>query len=124
MLSVNEKMVIEKVESSIKFVNSRYQITIPWKEVRPSLPDSFKMAFQRLQNLEKHLMRSPDVAAEYNQVIVNHLEKGFVRKVETCMEQPELTISGTCHILLWLKTLEPLLRYLSCLMLLLLSAMG
>ena len=45
------------------------------------------MTFQRLQNSEKHLMRSPDFAAEYNQVIVKYLEKDYVRKVETCMEQ-------------------------------------
>ena len=58
VLSVNEKMVIEKAESSIKFVDSHYQITIPWKEDRPSLPDSFKVKVyfkmrgkNKLQNL-------------------------------------------------------------------------
>jgi len=85
VLSVNNKMVIDKPESSIKFVDGHYQVAIPWKDDRLSLPNSFKMAFQRLQTLEKRLMRSPEIAVNYNQVIENHLEKGYVRKIEPCI---------------------------------------
>ena len=50
-----DKVVIEKAESSIKFVDG-----------------------------QKRLMRSPEIAANYYQVIKNHLEKGYVRKIEPC----------------------------------------
>ena len=79
VLSVND----EKAESSIKFVDGHYQVAIP----------SFKMAFQRLQTLEKRLMRSPEIAVDYNQVIENLLEKEKLNLV--------IMISGICHILLW-----------------------
>ena len=44
-------------------------------EGRLSTPDSFKMAFQRLQNLERCLMRNPVNSADYNRVNEKHIEK-------------------------------------------------
>ena len=89
VLSRNEKLVSENDKHSIKFVHDHYQIAIPWKEDhRLSIPDSYKMAYQRLQNLEKCLMKAPSVAADYNQVIEKHLKKGYVRKIESGIEQP------------------------------------
>ena len=76
VLSRNEKTVLEKAKHSIKVVDGHYQIAIPWKEDRLSIPDSYIMAYQRLQNLEQHLMKTPSVAADYNQVIEKHLKKG------------------------------------------------
>ena len=35
-------------------------------------------------------MKTPSVAADYNQVIEKHLEKGYVRKIESGMEQPRV----------------------------------
>jgi len=68
-----KKIVLEKAKHSIIFVNGHYQIAIPWKEDRLSIPDSYKMAYCRLQNLEKRLIKTPNVNADYNQVIEKHL---------------------------------------------------
>ena len=40
------------------------------------------MAFQRLQSLERHLMKDSNVAKAYSEIIEKHLEKGYVRKIE------------------------------------------
>ena len=49
------------------------------------------MAFQRLQNLERSLIKDPDVAKAYSEIIEKHLKSGYVRKIEShelCMKQP------------------------------------
>ena len=86
--TVEDKMVVEKVEKSIKFIDGHYQVAIPWKENKLSLPNNYKLAFQRLQNLEKRLTRNPEVAAAYSEVIEKYLDKGYVRKIEMSEEQP------------------------------------
>ena len=65
VLTIEEKMTVEKVERSVKFIEGRYQVAIPWRDNlnKLSLPDNYKMAFQRLQNLEKRLTRDPEVAS-------------------------------------------------------------
>ena len=46
------------------------------------------MALQRLQTLEKRLLKSPSTAVAYSQVIERYLEKGYVRKVDQSEEEP------------------------------------
>ena len=68
VLTIEEKMAVKKVERSVKFIEGRYQVAIPWRDNlnKLSLPDNYKMAFQRLHNLEKRLTRDPEVASAYN----------------------------------------------------------
>ena len=40
------------------------------------------MALRRLQNLEKTLVKNPEIAKSYQKTICNYLEKGYIRKVE------------------------------------------
>ena len=41
------------------------------------------MAFQRLQNLERCLIKDPDVAKAYSEIIEKYLGKGYARKIES-----------------------------------------
>ena len=68
-------------EKSIEYDGVRYRISIPWKENVMTLPNNFKMAEKRLQNLEKRLVKEPKVAQEYERIIAQHTEKGFVVKL-------------------------------------------
>ena len=45
ILSVEEKMIVEKVERSIELSDGHYQVAIPWKEDKLPLPDNYKMTF-------------------------------------------------------------------------------
>ena len=69
ILSVEEKMIVEKVERSIELSDGHYQVAIPWIEDKLSLPDNYKMTFQKLQNLEKYLTKDPRVAIAYCEII-------------------------------------------------------
>ena len=44
------------------------------------------MALNRLNNLEKRLQRSSEIAMEYQATMNRHLEKGYIRQVE-CPEK-------------------------------------
>ena len=51
---------------------------------------SYKLAFQRLQNLEKCLTKDPSIAIAYCEIIEKYLSKGYVRKIEKLEEQPNV----------------------------------
>ena len=50
-LTTEERIAVGMVDNSIGFCGGCYQVAIPWKEKRLFLPDNYKIAFQRLQNL-------------------------------------------------------------------------
>ena len=72
---------MRKAENSIQYDNKMYRVGVPWIENKPSLPDKHRMALHRLQNTEKRLQKSPDIARAYSDIIDQHIEKGYVRKV-------------------------------------------
>ena len=100
--TLEEKMVMEQAERSMKFGDGHYQIAIPSKQSNFLLPDNY-VSFQQLQNLERHLTKDPDVAKAYSEIIEKHFKKGYVRKIEShelCEKQPTAKWHGIYHILL------------------------
>ena len=77
-----EKLALQTAENTIKFENQMYRVGVPWKERHPTLPGNYGMALQRLENTEKRLKRSPDIADSYNKCIEQYVEKGYVRKIQ------------------------------------------
>ena len=69
VMTVEEKIVFEKVNQSLVHDGERYQVALPWKSDCPTLPNNFEMACSRLKNTEKCLLRQPIVGQEYNQVL-------------------------------------------------------
>ena len=65
-------------EESIKYNGCSYEITIPWKEKFIGSQNNFEMAEKRLHNLERKLFKEPEVAKEYEKIISQYLEKGYV----------------------------------------------
>ena len=78
-----EKLALQKASAALKFleVEGRYQVSIPWKKDRPSLPDNRFMAEKRLRSLEAHLQRKPEVAAKYSDVFADNIKKGYIQDV-------------------------------------------
>ena len=52
------------------------------------LPDNYKVALNRLQTLERRLLKSPQMAVAYSEVITKYLEKDYIRKVEPSEKEP------------------------------------
>jgi len=88
LMTAEDKMVLDKVQNSIQFVDGHYQVAIPWREVGFSIPNNYKMAVERLQKLEKRLQNNPEVAMAYDESIRKHIQKGYVKRVEFFTEQP------------------------------------
>jgi len=79
---------MEKVKRTLKFVNGRYQVGIPWKGNSPLLQNNYKMAFRRLQNTEQRLFKTPNIAKAYSDCIEQYISKVYIRKVPVTEEQP------------------------------------
>ena len=87
IVRIEEQMALKKVEKTIIYENQMYRVSIPWKRKEPALPNNYEMAIRRLENTEKRLMKSPDIASAYNQCTAQYLEKGYVTKIPQ-QEQP------------------------------------
>lgn len=55
------------------------------------LPNNFEMAFDRLQNRDKRLQKSPDLAKAYTDVLQTHCDKEYIHKVSPDEEKPNQT---------------------------------
>ena len=78
---MKDQLAMRKAENSIPYDNKMYQVGVPWIENKPCLPDNHRMALQRLQNTEKRLQKSPDIARAYSDIIDQYIAKGYVRNV-------------------------------------------
>ena len=64
-MTTDEKASLEKLEESIRYVDGRYQVAIPWKDDEPALPNNYEMALRQLLNTEKRLLKNPEIGEAY-----------------------------------------------------------
>ena len=88
VLNADEQCALEQVEKSLKYMDGRYQVALPWKENVPDLPDNYDMALRRLCNTERRLLKNPEIAAAYSENITQYLEKGYIRKIDPTEGKP------------------------------------
>ena len=82
VLSIEDNLILNKAQQSIKFVGGHYRVAIPWREEKVSLLNNYSMALRRLQNLETRLEKIPEVARAYKENIKKYVEKGYIRQVD------------------------------------------
>ena len=80
-MSQEDKRALERMRSSIKLVDGHYQISLPWKEGCPDLPNNRQMAELRLEHLKKRLVREPILQSKYTAFMQDLLDKGFARRI-------------------------------------------
>ena len=90
-MSPNEKPAWKKVSESVTFNDGYYEVAVPyaWKKQRPSLPNNAELAKRRLKSTERKLAKDPEVAAAYQRVINEYLEKKYIRRVPPDEPKPE-----------------------------------
>ena len=91
-----EQSVFEKFRENIVFKEDRYEVSLPWKDQHPLLPDNYQLSLKRLHGLLRRLRQSPSVFQEYDRIIQNQLKEGIVQKVEDTTER---TGSNKIHYL-------------------------
>ncbi|XP_055699184.1 uncharacterized protein LOC129799382 [Phlebotomus papatasi] len=70
-------------ENTKRALDGRFEAGLLWKEGEsPKMPESRQAAFKRLQHTEKKLDRDKDLAEAYCQKIDDHLQKGYLKKLE------------------------------------------
>ena len=79
-MSQDDKLALKRVESSLEYKGGHYSVAIPWKD-HPDLPNNYEVAYKRLQNTEVKLLKNPELAQSYADVINRYVEQGYVKKV-------------------------------------------
>ena len=64
----NETSVYDRFISDIKFENSRYSVSLPFKENRVILRDNYQLSLNRLKKLKERLEKTPHLLNEYDQI--------------------------------------------------------
>lgn len=71
--------VAEFFNTNVSYTNNRYEVSLPWKEERPS--DHYNLSFNRLKMLQRRLVREPELLREYDQIIKDQLQEGIIERV-------------------------------------------
>ena len=80
-IPTDEAPVYEKFLQQIRFDGRRYEVSLPWKEHHPSLPDHYELCRKRLEALLRRLRQTPQLLKEYDGIIRDQTEKGIIEKV-------------------------------------------
>ncbi|XP_039488815.1 uncharacterized protein LOC120450089 [Drosophila santomea] len=70
------------LEDTTVKVGRRYQTGLLWKDDHVVLPQSYKMAYKRLVNVERKLKRNKPLAQEYDRIIKDYVLKGCARMLQ------------------------------------------
>ena len=90
-ISSSDQSVYDEFGNSVRFVEGRYEVELPWKEAHPILPDNYRLCVRRLKGLLKRLKHDPEILKEYNSIIQDQLQQGIVEIVKPFDEVPEKT---------------------------------
>ena len=84
-----EKIARDLVAETLTFEEGHYSVGLPWKTNDHDLPNNFTMAMHRLQNTEKRLQKSPELAKAYSDVLETYQGKGYNGEVLPEGEKPD-----------------------------------
>ncbi|XP_076035359.1 uncharacterized protein LOC143021637 [Oratosquilla oratoria] len=83
--------VLDNFENSVKFVDGRYEVALPWKSdvSKLSLLESETGARKRLATLNSKFERNPSLRIEYDKVLKSYEDSNIIEKVpQSEMEGP------------------------------------
>ena len=81
----DEPSIYDKFVQQISFNVQRYQVSLPWKENTPPLPDNLELCRRPLDSLLRKVKQKPQLLAEYNSINRDQLSHGIVEVVNDPM---------------------------------------
>ena len=90
-----ERTVLDDFQDRIHFTEGRYEVSLPWKNQHPILPDNYSLCLQRLRGLIRRLRQMPELLREYDSVIQTQIQQGIVELVDTSVRKT----TGRLHYL-------------------------
>ena len=87
-LTSQEQEIFTKTKENMTLVDGRYEVKLPWKGDIASCGIDQAMIERRMSSLEKKLQADSELKAEYEKIINNHEEKGYIRRVPDLVKEP------------------------------------
>ncbi|KAL9975369.1 hypothetical protein ACROYT_G012524 [Oculina patagonica] len=81
--------------TKVKFNGVRYEVSLPFKEEHPVIPDNYLLAQNCIASSLKRLKAKPDILQQYDTVIKEQLSSGVVEMIDKRHE--EQCLPGTVH---------------------------
>ncbi|XP_055615006.1 uncharacterized protein LOC129761312 [Toxorhynchites rutilus septentrionalis] len=79
-LSAEEQRAQEMLEKTTKRIGRHYETGLQWMEEEIELPDSYGMALQRHQCLQRRMDRNPALRENISRQIKEYVEKGYAHR--------------------------------------------
>lgn len=83
LIPFSERKALDMLNQFTKRSGDRFESGLLWRFPNASLPDSFKMAKQRLNCLEKRFQKNPDLKALMQKQMDDYKSKGYVKKLSS-----------------------------------------
>ena len=80
-LTDDGEQILQQFKNTLMFHDSRYFVTLPWKNNAESLPLNFALAPNRLNSLLRRLKDNSKIITEYQKFLNDHLQQGVIEKV-------------------------------------------
>jgi len=81
MMSVDDEKALKQTKDTVKIINDRYEVSIPWKDSQPCGRSNYNMALRRLCSTERKLKGNTIAASSYCKIIDDYVEKNYIRKI-------------------------------------------
>lgn len=87
-------MAIQRFNSSVRFKDGKYEVSMPWKSDVTALPNNFDMALNLSLSIEKRRLKDLLLSGVYSNIIADYLREGYISKELP----PETRSPGTSSI--------------------------
>ncbi|KAJ0177854.1 hypothetical protein K1T71_006727 [Dendrolimus kikuchii] len=77
-----EERALKIFSDTVRKVDGRFEVGLPWREDVVSMPSSYDMAIQRLRGIERKMDRSPQFREAYTTQVNKLLDKGYAEPCE------------------------------------------
>jgi hypothetical protein len=85
-----EKKAEEKVMNSLIFKDGHYEVSTPWKEDRPTLPENMRQVVRRQERMENSLKKKdPELYERCDEVFKAQVKKGYLKPLGTVEDAPK-----------------------------------
>ncbi|KRZ05508.1 hypothetical protein T11_1027 [Trichinella zimbabwensis] len=74
--------ILKRFKNEVKFDGERYVVKLPWKSPEVRILNNYEQAERRLEQLEKRLSNNSERAKEYDEVIKNYIERGWIEETD------------------------------------------
>ena len=80
-MTPQDKRAQEILEKTTEHRGGKYEVGLLWQDSDVDMPDSYEMAYSRLRSLERGLLKHPERAEAYDEVLQGYIQQGYARKL-------------------------------------------